>query len=179
MSQEESSLEIHCYCQWCRTDHGRSVAFPPFPPSPHCCLTCKRTCTGGRFFGRWADVQLSKAEVRRLRIQEREEEIFSKPPDQLTKQEKEWLIKVDRFLHPKTPAGRPREERNEEWLAKIARAKVLGIKKPTVQELASLQKPPRDAPLETQADYDVDIIRLRDALEKAKKRRQLPIPPIS
>jgi hypothetical protein len=128
--------------------------------------------------------------VRRLQIQEREEEIFSKPLDQLTRQEKEWLLKVYRFLHHKTPAGRPREERNEDWLAKIARAKVLGIKKPTRQEPAGVQKPPQRVPpklgldarleeFERHAAHLDERRRLRDALEKAKKRRQLPLPPMS
>jgi hypothetical protein len=124
-------------------------------------------------------VRLSKAELRRLRIREREEEIFSKPLNQLTQQEKEWLLKVDRLLHHKTRAGRPRKDRNEDWLAKIARAKVLGIKKPTLQELAAIQRPSKDAPPGTRDAYMLELEKLRDALKKAMKRRELPLPPMS
>jgi hypothetical protein len=181
-------------CYWCSVrvfvDEAPSGSFPP----PHCCLACRgswppteaeekfrrarehewstrqRERKGrGKPIFRVIGKKLSKEAVRNLRIQERQEEILSKPLGQLTRPEKEWLIRVDRILHHRS-AGRPREDQYDEWLAKKARADVLGIKRPTIEELAGVQRPD---------PYRDRKSQLRDALKKAKKRRQIPVPPMT
>lgn len=185
--------QVLCYGCSERVFADNGSGFPP----PYCCVSCRGTWTGkawvppagqrqvgGKERGpsssrRWREERPSKPELRRLKIQEREEEIFSKPLDQLTKAEKDWLLEVDRFLHPKTPAGRPKEECYQDWFVKIARAEILGTRRPTLQELADLKKPSADSPLHVKDTYTAKVERLRDAFKKAKKYRQLPVPPMS
>ena len=106
-------------CYWCSVrvfvDEAPSGSFPP----PHCCLACRGSwppTEAEEKFRRarehdWSTRQrerkgrrkpilgvigkkLSKVAVHNLRIQERQDEILSKPLGQLTRAEKEWLIRL-------------------------------------------------------------------------------------
>lgn len=120
-------------------------------------------------------VKITKAEKAALRHIEREEEIYAKPPEQLTMAEWKWLRKVMAKIHG-DPRGRKREQHYDDWMQQIARAKLKGRKPPPLQHLAGIKRPTGDDRKET-SEYKAELDTLRDRFKKARKQRQIPAPP--
>jgi hypothetical protein len=124
----------------------------------------------------WAKQKLTKAERASLKRLEREEVILAKAPKDLTKSEWGWLRKVMEKIIPEKPQGRKREQRYDDWMHQIARAKLRGDKPPRLSDLAGIKPPTNSDPALISA-YKDKMESIRDAYKKAKKRRQLPSPP--
>lgn len=123
------------------------------------------------------NAKLTPNQKREMKIRARMEQILAKPPDALTRREWNWLAEVWSFITRGSRAGRKREARYEEWLTKAARADLHGLHRPTLRELAGKNVPEsRDQSASTSFKDEMD--RLREAYKKAKKRRELPVPPM-
>jgi hypothetical protein len=118
--------------------------------------------------------KMTPNQKRKVRIQARMEEILAKPPDAITKREWKWLAEVWEFLTRGSRGGRKRESKYEEWLAKGARAEVSGTRRPLFRNLAGKNL----TESQVQGQFKDEMDKLRDAFKKARKRRQLPIPPM-
>ena len=102
------------------------------------------------------------------------EEILAKPPDAITKREWKWLAEVWDFLTRANRSGRKRQAKYEEWLAKEARAEVSGTRRPLLRDLAGKNL----TESQVRGQFKDEMDKLRDAVKKARKRRQLPVPPM-
>jgi hypothetical protein len=124
----------------------------------------------------WKPVRLTKAEKAALKRVEREQEIYAKAPEELTESEWKWLRDVMDKIHHKSPQGRKKEEKYDDWMHQIARAKLRGKRPPELGELAGIMPPGTRDGDQTSA-YKDKMDRIRDAFKKAKKGRQIPAPP--
>lgn len=144
-----------------------------WPPNAKQEPSCPKSPVGQR--PRARPVKITKAEESALRRIEREEEIYAKPPEQLTTAEWKWLGKVMAKIH-RDPRGRKREQHYDDWMQQIARAKVQGRKPPPLQDLAGIKRRTGDDRKET-SEYKAELDTLRDQFKKARKQRQIPAPP--
>lgn len=121
--------------------------------------------------------QLTQAQKKAMRINVRSEEIFAKPAELLSKREWKWLDQVTKLVIRDHRRGRRKNPQYDEWLAIQARARLSGGRRPFLRDLAGRQLPQtNDSDQPTSFKDEMD--RLRDAFKKARKRRQLPAPPM-
>jgi hypothetical protein len=128
------------------------------------------------------DVKLTKRQEADFKRAEREREILEKTPEQLTPAEWKWLEKAMARVVSEKPQGQKRAPQYDEWSCQIARARFQGRKPPRLRELAGI-KPPKsraaahDHTGDLQGEYKASMDLLRDRFKKAKKIRELPVPP--
>lgn len=102
------------------------------------------------------------------------DEILAKPPEALSKSEWKWLGEVWAFLTRGSGRGRKKKATYDEWLAKEARAKLFGTKRPRLRDQAGKNR----GEFQAKGTFKDEMDMLRDKYKKAKKRRQLPVPPM-
>lgn len=122
-------------------------------------------------------MRLTKAEKAALKRATREQEIYAKSAEELTAAEWKWLRDVMEKIH-QDPRGRKRGgkrgEQYDDWMHKIARARVKGQKPPRLRVLAGIARSAKELP----GQYKEQMDALRDRFKKAKKQRQIPAPPM-
>jgi len=123
------------------------------------------------------ETKLTPNQKRKIKIQARMDEILAKPPDTLTKREWKWLAEVWSFLTRGSRRGRKKNAQYDEWLTKEARARLSGDRRPLLRDLARKQLPQTTEEAQ-ESSFKAEMDRLRDAFKKARKRRQLPAPPM-
>ena len=135
----------------------------------------------GRAGLHWGVWQPAKADARKQKRLQRESEIFSKADDQLGKNEYAWILKTMRKLYPgldpkSKGRGRKKDGKYDQWMNEIETAELSGKPRPLLRDLAGIPAPcvgSRDL----RGDFLIQMQKVRDAFKKAKKRRQLPVPP--
>jgi hypothetical protein len=122
------------------------------------------------------ETKLTPNQKRKIKIQARMDEILAKPQDTLTKRERKWLGEVWSFLG-RGKRGRKKNAQYDDWLTKEARARLTGDRRPLLRDLAGKQLP-QNKDESRESSFKAEMDRLRDAVKKARKRRQLPAPPM-